>query len=112
MLPKKLRLVRAAMAELAPHSKGGRVFAEALEARQMLSTVPSGFVDARITSGIAQGTAMAMAPDGRMFIAQQAGKLSIVKSNRLLTTPFLKVTTVMDASEGLIGVAIDPKFST
>src|SRR5205814_1031629 len=51
-------------------------------------------------------------PDGRIFVAQQAGKLSVVKSNKLLTTPFLKVTTITDASEGLIGVAIDPKFST
>src|SRR3954447_24398126 len=112
MLPKKLRVISAAHAALTRKRGAQRVFAEALESRQMLASVPTGFVDAKVTTGIQQGTAMAVAPDGRIFIAQQAGKLSIVKSNKLLATPFVKVTTITDASEGMIGVAIDPKFST
>src|SRR5439155_20842098 len=107
MLLKNLRLSGAARAAL-PR----RVLTEALEQRQLLSAVPSGFVDAKLTGGISQGTAMAIAPDGRIFVAQQGGKLCIVKNNKLLSTPFVKVSTVNNASEGLIGVAIDPKFST
>src|SRR5256714_14440347 len=107
MLLKNLRLFGAATAA---HPR--RVLTEALEQRQLLSTVPSGFVDAKLTGGIAQGTAMAIAPDGRIFVAQQGGKLGVVKSNKLLNTPFVKVSTVNNASEGLIGVALDPKFST
>jgi glucose/arabinose dehydrogenase len=89
-----------------------RVVSEALESRQLLSSVPSGFVDAKVAGGISQGTGMAVAPDGRVFIAQQAGKLVVVKNNKLLSTPFLSVTTPNDASEGLIGVAVDPNFAT
>src|SRR5438552_11878147 len=104
MVPKTQREKTAACA-----ARSRRILTEALEPRQMLSAVPSGFVDAKVTGGIAQGTAMTVAPDGRVFVAQQAGKLGIVKSNKLLSTPFLKVTTVNNASEGLIGVALDPK---
>src|SRR6185436_7948476 len=50
--------------------------------------------------------------DGRLFVAEQGGKLRVVKSGALLSTPFVKVTTVTDASEGLIGVTVDPNYSS
>src|SRR5690349_13850 len=107
MLRKNLRARAAANA-----ARSWKILTEALEPRQLLSAVVSGFVDAKVTAGIQQGTGMAIAPDGRVFISQQAGKLSIVKSNKLLSTPFLKVTTPTDASEGMIGVTLDPAFVT
>ncbi len=55
---------------------------------------------------------MQFAPDGRLFICQQSGKLRVVQNGTLLATPFLTVP-VNDAGErGLLGVAFDPDFET
>ena len=42
---------------------------------------------------------MAMAPDGRLFVAEQGGKLRVVKNGSLLSSSFVTVTTINDASE-------------
>jgi len=76
------------------------------------ATVPSGFVDAPFVDIPRDGTAMAFAPDGRLFVCQQSGKLRIVQNGNLLATPFLTLN-VDDAGErGLLGVAFDPNFAT
>src|SRR3954451_3450982 len=41
-------------------------------------TVPSGFSNSIIVNGLSSPTAMAFAPDGRLFIAEQGGKVRIV----------------------------------
>jgi glucose/arabinose dehydrogenase len=107
MLPMKMYFVGAA--DSAPSREANL---ESLEQRRLMSTLPTGFVDAKIIGGIAQGTAMALAPDGRLFVAQQAGKLRVVKNNALLSAPFTTVSTTTTASEGLIGVTVDPAFSS
>src|SRR5687768_7455224 len=38
------------------------------------SITPTGFVDEAVVSGLASPTAMAFAPDGRIFVAEQGGK--------------------------------------
>jgi hypothetical protein len=35
---------------------------------------------------------MAFAPDGRLFVAEQGGKLRIVKDGSLLSEPFVDLT--------------------
>ena len=42
--------------------------------------VPSGFVDELVVSGIPSPTAMAFAPDGRLFVAQQNGQLRVISN--------------------------------
>ena len=74
--------------------------------------VPSGFSQTTIVSGLANPTAMAVAPDGRVFIATQGGQLRVVKDGALLPTPFLTVTVSSSGERGLIGVTLDPAFAT
>src|SRR5215217_3577468 len=55
------------------------------------TTLPRGFTQTRVASGFARPEAMALAPDGRVFISLQGGAIRIVKKGRLLATPFLKL---------------------
>src|SRR5688572_3281534 len=91
-------------------SVASTTYVEALEDRRLLATVPAGFIDTRVTAGLKSATAMALAPDGRVFVAEQAGNLRVVKDGRLLAQPFVSLNTRIDASRGLIGVAVDPEF--
>lgn len=74
--------------------------------------LPSGFSRVLVTSGISNPTVMAFAPDGRIFVAQQNGALRIIKNNTLLATPFLTLTVNSSGERGLIGIALDPNFSS
>src|SRR5262245_2510849 len=74
------------------------------------ATLPSGFSEGVIASGISSPTAMAFAPDGRLFVCQQGGSLRVIKDDALLATPFLSVTTDPSSERGLLGVAFDPNF--
>jgi glucose/arabinose dehydrogenase len=74
--------------------------------------VPSGFTDTRVVGNLTGPTAMAFAPDGRLFVAEERGTLRIIKNGVLLPTPFLSVNTDITGERGLLGVAIDPDFAT
>lgn len=74
------------------------------------ATVPSGFTDAVVAAGLNTPTAMAIAPDGRIFVCQQGGALRVIKNGALLPTPFLTVTVDASGERGLLGVAFDPNF--
>ena len=76
------------------------------------ATVPAGFVDGIYVRVPSDTTAMQFAPDGRLFIAQQSGKLRVVQNGKLLATPFLTVPVNSSGERGLLGVAFDPNFAT
>ena len=44
------------------------------------ATVPTGFAETQIATGLANPTAMAFAPDGRLFVAEQGGRLRVIKN--------------------------------
>jgi glucose/arabinose dehydrogenase len=74
------------------------------------TTLPSGFSDAIVATGLSNATAMAIAPDGRIFVCQQNGKLRVIKDGALLAAPFLSVSTTSSGERGLLGVAFHPNF--
>jgi glucose/arabinose dehydrogenase len=63
-------------------------------------------------TGLASATALAQAPDGRLFVAQQGGALRVVKNGVLLSAPFLNVTVDATGERGLLGVALHPAFAS
>lgn len=79
---------------------------------QQAATVPTGFADETLVTGLSNPTAMAFAPDGRLFVCQQGGQLRVVKNGALLPTPFLTVTVSSSGERGLLGVTFDPNFAT
>jgi glucose/arabinose dehydrogenase len=86
----------------------------ALGARASLSaaTLPGGFTEALVASGLSNPTAMQFAPDGRLFVAQQGGALRVIKNGALLATPFVSLSVDPSGERGLLGVAFDPNFAS
>ncbi len=75
------------------------------------ATLPPGFTELLIGDGLPSPTAMALAPDGRLFVCQQDGALRVIKNGALLPTPFLTVSVNADGERGLLGVTFDPGFA-
>jgi glucose/arabinose dehydrogenase len=76
-------------------------------------TLPSGFSQSQVVSGLTDPMDMEFAPDGRLFVAEQAGKVRIAQPDGTLTT-FLDLSSNVDSTgeRGLLGVTFDPSFST
>jgi glucose/arabinose dehydrogenase len=72
--------------------------------------LPANFTLTPVATRITGATTMAVAPDGRIFLCEQTGRLCVVKDNRLLDRPFLILTVDHAWERGLLGVAIDPDF--
>jgi len=85
---------------------------EQLESRLLLTIVPNGFEHHLLVAGLRLPTAMAFAPDGRIFVTEKAGAIRIVKNGDLLPEPFAVVNTVSELEYGLVGLVIDPDFAT
>jgi glucose/arabinose dehydrogenase len=75
------------------------------------ATVPNGFAETQVATGLAAPTAMAFAPDGRLFVAEQGGRLRVIKNGTLLGAPFLTLNVNSAGERGLLGVAFDPNFA-
>src|SRR5262249_7346360 len=76
------------------------------------ATLPTGFAEAQVASGVSNPTAMAFAPDGRLFVCLQGGQVRVIQNGVLLATPFLSVTVDSGGERGLLGLAFDPDFAT
>lgn len=79
----------------------------------MATTLRSGFED-RLVASVGAPTALAFTPDGRMLIATQSGLLEVYKDGELLPTPALDLSSGICSNyeRGLLGLAVDPDFST
>ncbi len=76
-------------------------------------TLPPGFGDALVAT-VGAPTALAFTPDGRLLVATQGGALRVVSGGALLPTAALSLGTAVCANgeRGLLGVALDPSFTT
>ncbi len=75
------------------------------------ASLGTGFTETTIP-GISNPTAMAMAPDGRIFVCQQTGALRVIRNEALLAAPAIILTVNSTGERGLLGVAFDPDFLT
>lgn len=90
----------------------GLIASLSLTAVTHAATLPAGFTETRVASGIASPTSMAVAPDGRIFVTQQSGALRVIRDGVLLNQPFVTLSTNTLGERGLLGVALDPNFAT
>ncbi|MEK7324189.1 MAG: PQQ-dependent sugar dehydrogenase, partial [Chloroflexota bacterium] len=74
---------------------------------------PPGFADSLVAS-LSGPTALAFTPDGRLLITTQTGALRVYASGSLLATPALDLSAQVctNNARGLLGVAIDPNFTS
>jgi glucose/arabinose dehydrogenase len=83
-----------------------------LEGRQLPTTLPAGFNDSTLVDGLVRPTSMEIAPDGRIFVCEQDGRLRVITPDgQLLAQPFLTLNVDNQMERGLLGVAFDPKFA-
>ena len=75
------------------------------------ATLPPGFSETLIAGGLQAPTAMAFAPDGRLFVCEQSGTLRVIRNGALLPAPFTSLTVSVLGERGLLGVAFDPGFA-
>jgi len=78
-----------------------------------LANLPTGFGETQI-NGLSNPTAMALHPDGRIFVCEQSGALRVIKNGALLPTPFttISVNSPGGSERGLLGIAFDPNYAT
>jgi glucose/arabinose dehydrogenase len=76
--------------------------------------LPAGFTRTTYTTGLTPPTAMAFAPDGRLFVCQQNGQIRVVPAGggALMTTPFHTFRVTNSGEQGLLGIAFHPNFTT
>jgi glucose/arabinose dehydrogenase len=74
--------------------------------------LPQDFTNSQVVSGLTNPTDMEFAPDGTLFITEDAGRVLIVKDGTLAT--FLDISTKVDSTgeRGLLALTFDPGFST
>ncbi|MBS1791362.1 MAG: PQQ-dependent sugar dehydrogenase [Acidobacteria bacterium] len=75
------------------------------------ASLPSGFTETLVATGMASPTAFAIAPDGRIFVCQQGGSLRVIQGGNLLATPFMTLSVNSSGERGLLGIAFDPDFA-
>jgi glucose/arabinose dehydrogenase/N-acetylneuraminic acid mutarotase/endonuclease YncB( thermonuclease family) len=74
----------------------------------------TGFSQQIIASGFTEPTAFTFLPDGRVLVAEKAGRVLMVKNGAVLPAPFVNLTDRVNAywDHGLLGIATDPNFAT
>ena len=86
-----------------------------VEPARSATSVPTGLMDS-VVAQVNKPTSMTVAPDGRLFVTQKAssnvGKVWVIKNGQLLSKPFLKLDTDTSYFRGVLGITLDPNFSS
>jgi len=74
--------------------------------------IRDGFSETVLADSLNSPVSMAIAPDGRVFVCEQGGRVRVIRGGRLLERPFLTVPAYVNLEEGLLGIAFDPRFGS
>jgi glucose/arabinose dehydrogenase len=101
------RLLLSALALLTLLSAPGAARAEV--------SLPTGFSEITIADGLADPTALAYAPDGRIFVAEKSGRLRVLSAaGSLVKAPVIDISdhVATAGDRGLLGIAVDAAYAT
>jgi len=78
------------------------------------ATYPSGFEERTVVSGLTGPTAIAYAPDGRMFVIEKEGRLKVVPPGGSTATTVADISSVVNSywDRGLLGIAVDTSYTS
>ncbi len=98
------RLVQALSAALTAAALAGPAAAQDL---------PDGFRLAAVPGSYSQPTGMAFAPDGKLFVTQKQGRVSVVDDTAQQTPVFIDLRDEVNSikGRGLLGIALHPGFA-
>src|SRR5262245_11298727 len=70
----------------------------------------------RVASGLSTPVYVTSPHDGsgRLFVLEQGGRIKIIKSGKVLATPFLDISGLVSkgGEQGLLGIAFHPNFKS
>ncbi len=88
------------------------LFGASASAQAPGSSLPPGFQKTTLAAGLAEPTAIAFAPDGRLLVAERAGAIRVIENGDLLPQPLIQIQADTTQGErGLLGLALDPDFA-
>ena len=75
-------------------------------------SLPQGFSASTVVENLNAAAALAVTPDGRVFVAEQTGKIRVLRQGKLLSTPAIDLGERLDTwwERGLIGLTFHPDF--
>lgn len=65
-----------------------------------------------VATGLDTPWAIAFAPDGRIFLTERPGRIRVIQAGRLRREPVATLPATSQGESGLMGLALDPAFST
>jgi glucose/arabinose dehydrogenase len=75
------------------------------------SQLPPAFITKKLSGdNINEATALAHAPDGRIFIAERSGSVKVFQNGTVTTVHSVATTTANE--QGLLGITLHPQFAT
>lgn len=78
---------------------------------QTLAATPAEYSVETLVRGLDTPWSIDFAPDGRIFISERPGRIRVVERGQLRAEPWMNIDVVSVGEAGLLGLAIDPKFS-
>lgn len=85
-----------------------------LEDRSLPATLLPGFGESTVASGLTAPTTMDISPDGKLFIAEQAGTMQVWQNGERLQENFFRdapLITQVFIERGLLGLTFDPNYA-
>lgn len=75
--------------------------------------LPPGFAQEVVVKGLDGPTAFAIAPDGRIYIAQKSGAVRVFNQGKLLSEDFIDLSHEVNHAydRGLVGITLHPNFA-
>lgn len=74
--------------------------------------LPAKFSIATAVSGVSLPMSFVFTPDGRMLVAERAGRVRVVRNGSPQSQAALTLSVLTNGERGLMSVAIDPQFAT
>src|SRR4051794_40492665 len=96
-----------------PTTRPGHLLGKTAGTSTLAATLPSGFQERVVFSGLVHPTNIQFASDGRVFVAEKAGLVKVFDSLTDTTpTVFADLRTKVDDywDRGLLGLALAPNF--
>ena len=84
----------------------------------MFTSLPPQFVESPVTGGVPFGSTFAIAPDGKLFVVEQPGRIQVYSnytSGTLLESNFFRdaqPAVNFSGERGMFGIAFDPDYAT
>src|SRR6266851_1065340 len=71
-----------------------------------------GFAKKQLAGGLNHPVVFAFAPNGDIYLGEQTGTILIYRNGAVLPTPLGTINTDGSSEKGLLGLAVDPNFTT